>query len=104
MPAEYGVRLPTSRVPIGLTPTGVRGGAATAALRRHAADRPDRHIRPMRTTTPRVPISFTSDGPLEISLRNPEREERLLILVVRVGHCRLLLQHILEQRRFQRVL
>src|SRR5258708_16786859 len=101
MPAEYGVRLPTLRVPIVLTPTGVRAAAAMTSLRRHPTDRSDRNIRPMRTT-PRVLMSFTSQSPPEISFGDPAREQSLLILVVRVGHCRLLLQHILEEGRFQR--
>src|SRR4051812_43529049 len=103
MPTEYGVRLPTWRVPSALTATGVRGAAATATFPRHPADSCDRPIRPTRTTA-RAPISLMSESPLEISLGDPECQERLLILIVRVGCRGLFLQHILEQRRFQRVL
>src|SRR6185312_8420515 len=73
------------------------------AFSRHPTDSPDRHTRPMRTT-PRARMSFISESPLELSLRDPERQQRLVILIVRVGHRHLLLQHLLEQRRFQLVL
>src|SRR5260221_11080503 len=100
MATEYGVRLPTWRVPIALTLTGVGVVDAVAAWRRHPADSSDRQITPMRMA-PRALRSFTSEGPLEISLRHPERQERLPILVACVGHGRLFLQDILEPRRLQ---
>src|SRR5258708_6539271 len=103
MPTEYGVRVPTSGAPTTLTMTGVRGAAARAACRRHPAARSATQIIPMKTTA-RALISLPPQSPLEVSLRHPERQERLPILVVRVGHCRLLLQDILEQRRLPRVL